>query len=180
MQRCWPYILLERGRMRQTISYVFRSHALLTVRRTVTDQLLRTHITPCSAYVTSRTFSLSRKKWRERAIGFKSRSSPSSSENPGGSGRSATLSQATVCHLDQPARRPKTCFERTKGFFLDQLDSISGSYSQQKTVLCHAVNWTRQHDAIGGRHPIGKGRVALHSKHSSSCPNIVLGGTYNY
>jgi hypothetical protein len=131
---------------------------------------------PCSRYVTSRTSSLSCKKWRERAIG--SCSSPSSSGNPGGSGRRATLSQEAVCHSNQPEalRELKRCSKRTNGSFSDQFDKISRSYSQQKTILRHAVSWARQHDTVGGRCAIGKGRVALHSEHSSSCSaNIVLG-----
>lgn len=39
--------------MCQMISYVFKSHALLVVRRTVIDLSLRTHITPCFRYCMS-------------------------------------------------------------------------------------------------------------------------------
>jgi hypothetical protein len=57
----------------------------------------KAHITPWSMYVIRRT-SPPPKKWRERAMG--SGSSPSSSGNLGGSGRSRVLSQVAVDCLD--------------------------------------------------------------------------------
>jgi hypothetical protein len=60
----------------------------------------RTHITPWSRYVTSRMSSFAPKKQRERTMG--SGSSPSSSGNLGGSGRSAALSQVAIQYLGQP------------------------------------------------------------------------------
>ena len=75
---------------------VFQIPCTIDSWRDLSGQLWRTHIRPWSRYVTSRTSSLASKKWRKCTMG--SGSSPSSSGNSGGSGRSMIASQVAVLY----------------------------------------------------------------------------------